>query len=158
MHQAIGLRIDLHKFNCNVHIFGIAVGIITWRLANKKFWLGDRWLDDYFTDRIPDGASEYDYTEVYSCFDRTCKSRRFMTTSNGYLGWAPDNIYGSDEDQTREGDLISIIFGCSTPLVIRPHGKLFQVVGEAYVQGLMDGEAMKFLESGECRIQDFTFC
>jgi hypothetical protein len=130
----------------------------TWRLANKKFWLGDRWLDDYFTDRIPDGASEYDYTEVYSCFDRTCKSRRFMTTSNGYLGWAPDNIYGSDEDQTREGDLISIIFGCSTPLVIRPYGKLFKVVGEAYVQGLMDGEAMKFLESGEYPIQDFTFC
>ena len=62
---------------------------------------------------------------------------------NGYLGWAPDNIYGSEEDQTRKGDLIGIIFGCSTPIVIRPHGKLFKVVGEAYVQGLMDGEAME---------------
>jgi hypothetical protein len=129
-----------------------------WRLANERFWLGDRFLGDYFTDRIPENASEYDYTEVYSCFDRTCKGRRFMATSKGYLGWAPDNIYGSDEDQTRKGDLIVIIFGCSTPIVIRPRGEYYEVVGEAYAQGLMDGEAMMFLESGDYRIQDFTFC
>ena len=129
-----------------------------WRLANKRFRLGNRLLSSYFTNKIPDGASEYDYTDVYTCFDRTCQSRWFMTTSNGYLGWAPDNIYGSGEDQTRKGDLISIIFGCSMPIVIRPHGKLFKIVGEAYVQGLMDGEAMRFLESGDCQVQDFTFC
>jgi len=129
-----------------------------WRSANDGFRLGNRRLGSYFRNRIPNGASEYDYIDVYTCFDRTCQSRRFMTTSNGYLGWAPDNIYGSDEDQTRKGDLISVIFGCSTPIVIRPHGKLFKVVGEAYVQGLMDGEAMRFLESGDFQVQDFTFC
>jgi hypothetical protein len=81
-----------------------------------------------------------------------------VTTVNGYLGWAPDNIYGSDEDQTRKGDPICIIFSCSTPIVIRPHGKLFKVVGEAYVQGIMEGEATKFLESSGYQIQDVTFC
>ena len=129
-----------------------------WRLANKEFRLGDQRLGDYFTDRIPNGASEYDYTEVYNCFDRTCKNRRFMTTSNGYLGWAPDNIYGSDDDQTRKGDMICIIFGCSTPIIIRPHSNLFKVVGEAYVQGLMDGEGMQFLEAGQYQVEEFTFC
>lgn len=130
-----------------------------WRSANKNFRLMGRPLDDYFSDQIPyDRASEYDYTEVYSCFDRTCKGRRFMTTTNGYLGWAPDNITGDDGAQTKRGDLIAIIFGCSTPLVIRPKEGYFQVVGEAYVQGLMNGEALEFLKTGRYLVQDFTFC
>lgn len=106
-----------------------------WRKANKDFRLGDRRLNDFFSDTIPAEASEEDLTEVYCCFDRTCQKRRFMITKNGYLGWAPDNIYGSAQDQTLTGDLIAILFGCSTPIVIRPHGEHFQVIGEAYVQG-----------------------
>jgi hypothetical protein len=129
-----------------------------WRLTNRDFWLGDRQLDDYFTDMIPDGASELDYKEVYSCFDRTSKGRRFITTEKGLIGWGPDNMYGSDDDQTKKGDLVAIIFGCSTPLVIRPHGRYFQVVGDAYLQGLMDGEALKSLETEGFHVQDFTFC
>jgi hypothetical protein len=128
-----------------------------WRKANKNFNLMGRPLHSYFSDDIPNDASEYDYTEVYACFDRTCKGRRFMTTARGYIGWAPDNIYGNDDAQTKTGDLIAILFGCSTPLVIRPMGACFQVVGEAYVQGLMDGEGLEFLDTAQCWAQNFTF-
>jgi hypothetical protein len=129
-----------------------------WRLANRGLQVLGKPLDEYFSDKIPDsGASEYDYTEVYSCNNRTGEGRRFMTTMDGYLDWAPDNLYGSDESQVKSGDKIAIIFGCSTPMVIRPHGHYFQVLGEAYIQGLMDGEALEFLESGQFRAQDFTF-
>lgn len=48
--------------------------------------------------------------------------------------------------------------GMESQLVIRPYGKLFKVVGEAYVHGLMEGEAMKFLETDGYQVQDFTFC
>ena len=129
-----------------------------WRAANSNFLLGDRRLDEYFSSNISVDASEYDYSEVYTCFDRTSKKRRLMTTKKGYLGWAPDNIYGSDSDQTWQGDLIAIIFGCSTPVVIRPYGQRFKVIGEAYVQGLMDGEAMELLKSGGVQSQNFVFC
>ncbi|TVY91155.1 Heterokaryon incompatibility protein 6,OR allele [Lachnellula willkommii] len=129
-----------------------------WRAANRDFLLGDDKLGSFFDDKVPKGASEFDFTEVYSCFDRTCQKRRLMTTKNGYLGWAPDNIYGGDEEQTRSGDLVAIVFGCSTPMIIRPMGKWFLVVGEAYVQGIMDGEAMEVLETGKAKIQSFTFC
>lgn len=129
-----------------------------WREANQNFNLMGRPLHSYFSDKIPDDASEYDYTEVYACFDRTCKGRRFMTTERGYMGWAPDNILGSDEAQTKKGDLIAILFGCSTPLVIRPLGDCFQVVGEAYVQRLMDGEALQLLDTKRFFVENFTFC
>lgn len=103
-------------------------------------------------------ASELDYSEVYSCFDRASQKRRFMVTKNGYMGWAPDNIYGKANQQTKKGDLIVILFGCSTPIVIRPRGSRFQVIGEAYVQGFMDGEALGLKESGGWQRQRFTFC
>jgi hypothetical protein len=67
-------------------------------------------------------------------------------------------FFGSRNAQTKSGDLIAILFGCSTPIVIRPHGKYFKVVGEAYVQGLMDGKAMEMLESGKVKARSFTFC
>lgn len=129
-----------------------------WRAANEDFMLGDFRLDYFFSDVIPTDASEYDYTEVYACFDRTCQKRRFMLTRNGYMGWAPDNIFGSAEDQTKEGDLIVILLGCSTPIVVRPYGEHFQVVGEAYVQGQMEGEALQLLESEKADKRSFTFC
>ncbi|KAF5983611.1 heterokaryon incompatibility het-6 [Fusarium coicis] len=115
------------------------------RSMNAGFPLGCHRLDDFFYDEIPPDASELDYSEVYSCFDRASQKRRFMTTTNGYMGWAPDNIFGTDSEQTRPGDMIAVLFGCSTPVVIRRYGPCgyFQVIGEAYVQGLMDGEAME---------------
>ena len=124
----------------------------------RDFPLGEDRFDDFFSEEVPPDASEFVYTEAYSCFDRSCKKRRFMTTHRGYLGWAPDNIYGSSDEQTREGDLVAIVFGCSTPLVIRPFGDCYQVLGEAYVQGLMDGEVIAALEVGQCATQSLTFC
>jgi hypothetical protein len=104
------------------------------------------------------GRIRWSRTGAYSCFDRSCKKRRFITTTNGYMGWAPDNIYGSDDEQTRQGDLIAIIFGCSTPLVLRPRGDHYQVLGEAYVQGFMDGEAITALKEGKYARQEFLLC
>jgi hypothetical protein len=128
-----------------------------WRLANRAFKVMGTPLDHYFREAIPDDASEYDYTEAYSCYNRTSSARRFMTTKNGYMGWAPDNMYGTDECQVIPGDKIAIVFGCSTPIVIRPDGASFQVLGEAYIHGIMDGEAMEFLRSGQYQAQDLTF-
>ncbi|KAF2675777.1 HET-domain-containing protein [Lentithecium fluviatile CBS 122367] len=130
------------------------------REANMDFRLGETCFDDLFEEEIPQDTSEYDLTEVYSCFDRSSQRRRLMTTSSGYVGWAPDNINGEAGEQTQIGDLIAIVFGCSTPLAIRmlPDRTHYQVLGEAYVQGLMDGEAMKGLETKKYQLRTFTFC
>jgi len=128
------------------------------RSTNWDFPLGNDLLDSFFSDNIPADASEYDFCEVYSCSDRSAKKRRFMTTVKGYMGWVPDNITGNEDEQTRSSDLIAIIFGCSTPLAIRPCGDRFQVLGEAYVQGLMDGEAIDALREGKYVPRSFVFC
>jgi hypothetical protein len=56
-------------------------------------------------------------------------------SENGYVGLVPEH--------TRPGDRICVIFGAIVPFVLRKVlGGEFEIVGEAYVHGIMDGEAM----------------
>ncbi|KAF2025714.1 hypothetical protein EK21DRAFT_103759 [Setomelanomma holmii] len=128
------------------------------RRANQDFRLGEDFFHDFFEIEIAPEASEYDVTEAYVCFDRSSKKKRLMTTESGYIGWAPDNIYGGPHEQTQIGDLVVILFGCTTSLVIRPYGERYQVLGEAYVHGMMDGEAMEDFKLGRYKLSTFEFC
>ncbi|PVH80371.1 hypothetical protein DL98DRAFT_588478 [Cadophora sp. DSE1049] len=61
--------------------------------------------------------------------------RRVFATRFGYLGLGPVGI--------EAGDRICIFLGFSTPFVVRPRdGGGYLVVGECYIYGLMDGEAL----------------
>ena len=67
---------------------------------------------------------------------RLSTARKVCVTSNGYLGRV---VYGSVI-----GDKICMFFGASVPFVLRERDDGgFMFVGEAYVHGLMDGEALK---------------
>ena len=66
------------------------------------------------------------------------RTQRFSVTAYRYIGLAPG--------VAREGDRVAVIYGCSTPFLIRETGDLeanWHLVGEWYVYGLMDGEAIK---------------
>ena len=62
-----------------------------------------------------------------------------------------DGIMGLGPAWMAEGDVICILFGGSTPYVLRPTGSdgEFHFIGECYVYGIMDGEAMTEYENGE---------
>ncbi|KAF7562057.1 hypothetical protein G7046_g2090 [Stylonectria norvegica] len=76
--------------------------------------------------------------------------RRFYVTDTGYMGLGNHNM--------QEGDLIVVLFGLRVPCVLRPKGTDlnagYEFVGEAYCQGLMNGEVIKTfgLTMGEDRI------
>ncbi|GAB1195536.1 hypothetical protein APSETT444_004797 [Aspergillus pseudonomiae] len=64
---------------------------------------------------------------------------RDSRTDNGLFGLCPPG--------TKRGDFICILYGCSVPLILRQSSKragqpCFKVIGEAYVHGKMDGEAL----------------
>ena len=52
-------------------------------------------------------------------------------------------------------DLICILLGCPFPMVLRKISDHYQLRGQIYVEGIMNGEAMACLETGECILQDF---
>ena len=74
------------------------------------------------------------------------KGRVFFTTETGYMGLGPSGI-----DTMRQGDKVCVISGCCTPFVIRPveGTTCYDLIGEAYVHGLMDGEAMHMYDVKE---------
>jgi hypothetical protein len=71
--------------------------------------------------------------------------RRFGVTEKGRMGmWPPGTVVG---------DSVAILFGCVTPFVLRENGDSAQhvLVGECYVRGMMDGEALKDLTEGDLK-------
>ncbi|KAF3031840.1 hypothetical protein E8E12_001761 [Didymella heteroderae] len=62
----------------------------------------------------------------------TVKNRRFIITTKGYVGIANDDV--------RSGDKVCLLSGGRMPVILRPEGKDFVFLGEAYVHGMMQGE------------------
>jgi Heterokaryon incompatibility protein (HET) len=64
-----------------------------------------------------------------------CAGRSFFTTKEGYIGLAPKAAKPKDE--------VCVLLGCPSLIVLRPgSGMHYQVVGECYVPGLANGEAI----------------
>jgi hypothetical protein len=70
-----------------------------------------------------------------------------ILTENGYIRQGAST--------TTVGDLICILLGCDAPMVLRQQDHYYEVVGPAYVPGIMNGGAMKKLEEGTVTLQDF---
>ncbi|QDS68455.1 hypothetical protein FKW77_010822 [Venturia effusa] len=61
------------------------------------------------------------------------RGRCFFTTEDGTMGWAPK--------AARAGDIVCVILGCAVPFVLRKTTEArYLVVGECYMDGIMDGE------------------
>ncbi|KAI1146498.1 heterokaryon incompatibility protein-domain-containing protein [Nemania diffusa] len=64
-----------------------------------------------------------------------CRKRKLFHTAQGYMGLGPQLI--------RFNDKVCLLHGAAVPFIIRPTRKRgsYEVVGECYVHGIMDGEA-----------------
>lgn len=63
--------------------------------------------------------------------------RRLFMTNEGYIGIGPAHM--------QTGDSVNILSGCSVPVVLRELGDMsyYQLIGDCYVDGMMDGEACR---------------
>ena len=62
------------------------------------------------------------------------RRRRFFVTANCYMGLGPTI--------TEKGDLVCVLYGCPVPMVLWRVDSGYLLVGECFVLGLMDGEAL----------------
>lgn len=78
----------------------------------------------------------------YTKLRMICDGRRFFATSGGQIGLGPAH--------TKPGDLICVFYGGDTPYILRkdPAADTFEFIGEAYVHGLMYGEALEMQDQG----------
>lgn len=79
--------------------------------------------------------------------------RRLIKTKSGFTGLAPE--------ATKKRDIVAILYGLSVPVVLRhisnaaERDNVFKMIGECFIYGMMDGEALDLKE--EQGIQDQTF-
>ncbi|KAL2073059.1 hypothetical protein VTL71DRAFT_10383 [Oculimacula yallundae] len=66
--------------------------------------------------------------------------KKFITTDSGFFGIGASDI--------QEGDLVVLLFGFNTPMVLRQHGHYFSLVGGARIGGIMQGQLMEFVDDG----------
>ena len=120
--------------------------------GSKRAWF-DNYLDvagRYGYSRLPDEDTINSFVKftkyrknlnsAYADFTKrihkACANRALLVTAKRYIGLAPWNA--------RKGDIVTILLGGDTPYLLRPciSEPLYNLVGETYVHGLMEGEAM----------------
>jgi len=72
-------------------------------------------------------------------------NRRFFTAKTfEYSKENQEDLFGLGPPGTEVGDSVYILFGCSVPVILRgsPKGGM-ELIGEGYVYGKMEGEAME---------------
>lgn len=83
-----------------------------------------------------DPAIVPELTHSMSSFLPHSQGRSFMKTAEGYLGLAPWGV--------KANDILCAPLGCDALIALRPvgSGDQFQVVGESFLYGMVQGEAM----------------
>ena len=57
--------------------------------------------------------------------------------------------------QHEEGDILCVLLGCSFPVILRPTNGYYLLIGEVYVDELMNGEAIARLKVGIYTLKTF---
>ncbi|PVH72982.1 HET-domain-containing protein [Cadophora sp. DSE1049] len=109
---------------------------------------GDAGLVDEDIKKAGEGGEGGDAFAWNGCAISVCRRRSFFRTEKGYYGLGPSEI--------EQGDVIVVLFGGTTPYVLRPIDQGYRFVGECYVHGLMNGEAVAMMERGELKEKTFV--
>ncbi|MCJ1426953.1 hypothetical protein MMC29_004856 [Sticta canariensis] len=97
-------------------------------------------MEEYFwKDLEPEKIDAVHLRDALMQRDRVNLGMRLVTTERGHVGMALETV--------ERTDVVAVLLGCSTPMVLRPvqgdAGYLkWKVVGECYLHGIMNGEAM----------------
>ena len=88
----------------------------------------------------------------WALMQRMRTKRCLIVTKGGYLGIAPS--------WAKEGDEVCVLAGGSVPLVLRQRAggadAHHELVGECYVHGIMNGEAVEIAKSKGVQQREFV--
>lgn len=141
---------------------GVHIGGGTWQDAFWRTLIGNLITDDSQPRRKANPADYQSFTafcdpsnaqakssEVYDSLRSFLVNQNFIITRRGHMGIGPRDL--------EVGDEIWVLFGSRVPFVLRPIAACqaknslvsFNLVGDCYVHGCMEGEAMAGLKGGK---------
>ena len=101
---------------------------------------------------VPNPRKESDLKTTISRYAdiavEACHNRRFFRTKKGFLGLAFPSV--------QLGDSVVVFPGLDVPLILRGKpGDGYQIISDAYVQGIMDGETKGYVRRGGFELEEF---
>jgi hypothetical protein len=96
---------------------------------------------DDVSPAIYKAAENGDHLKWSRAANGASKQRKFARTKKGYYVLGPKVL--------EAGDIVCVLLGGKMPFCLRPLGSKYLLIGECYVHGLMDGEAMDMLKRRE---------
>ncbi|KAI0114019.1 hypothetical protein GGR51DRAFT_505248 [Nemania sp. FL0031] len=87
------------------------------------------------------GKQEFEAEQWSRSANGASENRCFARSRKGYYVLGPGIM--------APGDIVCVLFGGKLPFCLRPCGRRYLLVGECYVHGLMEGEAMQLVDRGE---------
>jgi hypothetical protein len=100
-----------------------------------------------FEEETPNPSDETTRLAVFENYLHSFKGRRFLITDDGMLCLGSGCASG--------GDLICVLLGCSTPVILRECEGYYAYVGDVYADGYMHGTAIEELNDGTRQLQTF---
>lgn len=87
------------------------------------------------TEQLLDNISLSMVKEFLQRVQEAVWNRQLIKTKRGYLGLAPD--------AAEKGDMVCILYGCCVPVVVREaENGNHELIGECYIDGMMEGAAL----------------
>jgi hypothetical protein len=124
---ATGLDKNLRKASANIDSFKQDFAAY----LNRLLCISGR--DQHAYRQIAKAEEQGDWFGYESLVQSTCQYRSLVFTEMGYMGLGPN---------CQVGDLVCILFGGEVPFVLRPSEGYYRLVGDVYIHGIMEGEAM----------------
>ena len=136
----------------NGNIDEVQYNLHLWWIRNAEMRIKGKPLASYLGNMDILQKDPKTYNEAAGRVDRFLWNRRLVSTASGYVGIMPHFI--------QKGDIIAVIGGCAVPLVLRPRwqqkpGRLkYEILGECFVYGIMDGEIEQSAREGRHALVD----
>jgi Heterokaryon incompatibility protein (HET) len=134
-------------------IHPVIVNFALWYQQNRLMHVAGRSIREWAMGNFEPGQDDDTDKKLGYYFEQWMKKwiqkRNFIRTATGYIGLAPE--------LSSRGDKVCVLFGCSTPVILRPLADgYYQFIGECYIHGIMDGEAIEAFEREELVKQEFA--
>ncbi|RFU23968.1 hypothetical protein B7463_g12370, partial [Scytalidium lignicola] len=118
------------------------------RITTTSRCKADELLQHLLRMCVPDQDGIELLKKLCSSLDSGTQGRHLIISEAMEIGSGPEDV--------REGDQIYVLTGCSVPVILRKaeRDNEFQLVGECYLQSVMDGEALRMRDEGKATAHD----
>jgi hypothetical protein len=139
---------------CDGHLLGPILEARTVALRQSLLYefcgqRGTKWYIDSFVSKFRAISQRQMRDVAFHQIHVLSAQRRLFVTKRGHIGVAPMGV--------EKGDRICVLLGCNVPLVIRPEGDFYLIIGDTYTYGMMNGEVMQDVRDGKLHYEDLKF-